>query len=207
MKTINVDTAKTSELLAFYNAHSDKPVSKFTNLETARRRVTALIESISISQQAHDAAEAAKAAAKQAKQTAKDTTALAKAVDSTLPAVAPKAAAPAKKQAAKPVKASDAVTKTDPAKTLAEAVVATRRSNSAGIAASWNDAEVREARLYRQGVVVVVNGKAQDFNSTKSAFEALGLPVSKHIRFRMKLKEANKLTFKHAGKDYEFSIL
>ena len=46
MKTINVKTAATSELVAFYNAHSDKPVKKFADRATAEKRVAALLETL-----------------------------------------------------------------------------------------------------------------------------------------------------------------
>ncbi len=204
---INIETAKTAELLAFYNAHADKPVNKFTNLETARRRVTALIEALEVSDRAHEAARAAKSATKAAKASEKNATKLADAVDKT---VAIKA------HAAEQAKAEPKTEKNTKAKPGYEVqhdndgdkiVAATRRSNAAGIAASWLDNDIREARLYRQGVVVMIGKNAQEYNSTHAAFAALGLPMSKVIRFRMKLKEAKKLTFTHAGKNFEFSIL
>lgn len=192
MKTINVSSAKTSELLAFYNEHADKPVNKFTNLETARRRVTALIETLDFSKKAQAVAKETKAVAKAASKTAKDASALAKTTEAT-----PKA----KNTPAKPGY------EVEHGKDGDKIVPAARKSNAAGIAASWNDIDVREARLHRQGVIVMVGKRASEFNSTAAAFAALGLPMAKHIRFRMKLKAAGKLTFTHAGKDYEFSIL
>lgn len=44
MKTDQVASATTADLIAFYNAHSTTPVKKFTDRKTAERRVTALIE-------------------------------------------------------------------------------------------------------------------------------------------------------------------
>lgn len=204
---INIDTAKTAELLAFYNAHADKPVNKFTNLETARRRVTALIEALEVSSKAHEAAQAAKTATKAAKVAEKNASKLADAVDKTVGAKLPAETAP------KPVASTEKATKAKPGYEVqhgsdGDKIVATaRRSNAAGIAASWLDTDVREARLYRQGVIVMIGKSAQEFNSTHAAFAALGLPMSKVIRFRMKLKEAKKLAFTHAGKTFEFSIL
>jgi hypothetical protein len=81
-----------------------------------------------------------------------------------------------------------------------------RKSNAEGIAASWADPTVRAERLNRQAVVVITKNGAHQHNSTKAAFEALGLPLSKHIRFRMKLKEAGKLDFEHEGKTFTFTI-
>ena len=47
MKTINVKTAATSELVAFYNAHSGKPaIKKFADRATAEKRVAALLETL-----------------------------------------------------------------------------------------------------------------------------------------------------------------
>lgn len=43
---INVQTAKTAELVAFYNKHASKPVSKFADRKTAERRVAALLGTI-----------------------------------------------------------------------------------------------------------------------------------------------------------------
>lgn len=42
---LNVSTATTAELVAFYNEHNaDKPVKKFADRKTAERRVSALLE-------------------------------------------------------------------------------------------------------------------------------------------------------------------
>lgn len=41
---INVKTATTAELVAFYNANAFQPVKKFTDRATAERRVTALLD-------------------------------------------------------------------------------------------------------------------------------------------------------------------
>lgn len=46
---MNVQTAKTSELLAFYNAHSGRPaIKKFTDRKIAEARVQALIDHIAM---------------------------------------------------------------------------------------------------------------------------------------------------------------
>lgn len=46
---INVSTATTAELVAFYNAHANKPVNKFADRKTAERRVNELIAGIKFS--------------------------------------------------------------------------------------------------------------------------------------------------------------
>jgi hypothetical protein len=40
---LNISTATTAELVAFYNQRADKPVKKFADRKTAERRVAALI--------------------------------------------------------------------------------------------------------------------------------------------------------------------
>lgn len=88
-----------------------------------------------------------------------------------------------------------------------------KASNSDGVAASWADNEVREARLTRDGVSVELEGQNVGvFKSTREAFRNLRLPDNKHIRFRLKLKEAHRIdggkeTFEHNGKKYVFQIV
>lgn len=82
-----------------------------------------------------------------------------------------------------------------------------RKSNAAAIAQSWQDPAVYNARLKRDGVAVTANGKTSEFKSVRAAFAALNLPDSKHIRFRMKLKEAKSATFEWAGTSYRFDIV
>lgn len=53
------------------------------------------------------------------------------------------------------------------------------------IAASWSDPTVKAARSKRDRVVVEGVG---EFRSVKEAFLALGLPLAKHIKFRVALK-------------------
>jgi len=46
---INVQTATTAQLVAFYNEHANKPVTKFADRKTAERRVNELIAGIKFS--------------------------------------------------------------------------------------------------------------------------------------------------------------
>ncbi len=62
---------------------------------------------------------------------------------------------------------------------------------AASAAASWADPDVRTARTTRNGCRV---GR-QDYPSVRAAFEALGLPLAKHIRFRAELKAKGRATF------------
>ncbi len=81
------------------------------------------------------------------------------------------------------------------------------RSLSDAIAASWADEKVAEARMTRHAVKVTVGQKSAEFKSTRAAFNALSLPDSKHIRFRMALKKAGKMVFEHDGRKYLFEIV
>jgi hypothetical protein len=63
---------------------------------------------------------------------------------------------------------------------------------SAAIAATWADPEVAAARAQRSKVFVEGRG---EYRSVKAAFIALGLPISKHIPFRMKLKASGQALF------------
>jgi hypothetical protein len=182
MKTNEISATKTADLIAFYNKNvpAEKAVAKFTNRATAEKRIAALVASL------------------QEKTAAKVKAAATVEQLPTNPKVATKTAA---------AKSAELETAIEAPKASAEAAVKVRKSNAAGISASWADPEVRDARLTRQGVAVVVGGKASQYTSIKAAFDALGLPIEKHIRFRMKLKEAGKLAFEHDGKSYAFAIL
>lgn len=89
-----------------------------------------------------------------------------------------------------------------------------KASNSEGVAASWVDSNIRAARLTRDGVSVELDGKNVGvYKSTREAFRNLRLPDNKHIRFRLRLKEAHRdhhgesATFEHNGKNYVFTIV
>ncbi len=45
------------------------------------------------------------------------------------------------------------------------------------------------------------------YRSVFVAFEALGLPVNKHIKFRAKLKLSGDEVFEHEGKKYHFVVV
>lgn len=73
---------------------------------------------------------------------------------------------------------------------------------SKGVAESWKNPEVAAKRSKRDGVFV---GK-EHYRSVRAAFEALGLPLEKHIPFRMIVKENGKATFEHEGTKYNFQL-
>jgi hypothetical protein len=61
------------------------------------------------------------------------------------------------------------------------------------------------AKSKHQQHKVMVDGVA--YRSTKAAFEALKLPLGRHIQFRMKLKAAGKLAFENGDKKITFAIV
>ena len=82
-----------------------------------------------------------------------------------------------------------------------EAQPAANRSDA--IAASWKDPKVAAKRAERTHV------KASNtvYRSVREAFVALGLPLEKHIKFRMKLKQVAEMTFKHEGRAISFKVV
>jgi len=77
----------------------------------------------------------------------------------------------------------------------------TDRSNA--IAKSWQDPITAARRAERNGVKVA----GEEYRSVRAAFLTLGLPDTKHIAFRAKLKAAGKATFEHEGNKFNFSIV
>lgn len=180
MKTIeDIKNAKTGELVTFYNAHNpSKPVNRFADRKTAEKRCIAILEAVAA--------------------LGEDTPA------APVPAVKVKG----RKVAEKPEVDTDAMSDEEfKAHMLGGVQEKERKSNAAGIAASWANADVYNARLTRNAVVVTVNNSHAEFKSVRAAFAQLNLPDSKHIRFRMKLKEAKKATFEWAGQEYHFEIV
>lgn len=139
MNTIDIKTATTNELVAFYNAATGKNIKKFSSRAAGEKQVAAIIEKM------------------------------------------PKPAAKAK--------------------VVAEKKEAGDRSKA--IAKSWEDPSVRAKRSERTSVKL----GGHFYRSVKEAFESNNLPLSKHIRFRMELKQHTQLTFKHEGKSYTFMVV
>lgn len=195
MKIEQVAKMNTPALVAFYNSHADaqgyKPVKKFADRKTAEKRVIALIEKL-------EAVAAAEEAAKDQPKASPLQGVLAamynapKVPDSmaNLPATRHEISDEEKGGAA-PVEKAQKV----------------RASNSEGIAISWANKDVRDARLTRNGVQVEFEGATQQFKSVREAFRHYRLPDSKHIRFRGALKAAKSMDFENNGKTYKFTII
>lgn len=81
---------------------------------------------------------------------------------------------------------------------------------------SWTDPNVFEARVTRHRVFVTTHQGMEptpetavetgEYRSTQAAFDALRLPGSKAVRFRMRLKESGKLAFQFGDKTYAFEL-
>ncbi|WP_060371097.1 hypothetical protein [Burkholderia ubonensis] len=83
-----------------------------------------------------------------------------------------------------------------------------KANNSVGVAASWLDPKTRGARCAREGVEVTLpSGEVRPYLSLRKAFEALRLPMGKHVMFRLKLKHSRQLKFEEGGKTYMFRIV
>lgn len=197
---INTTAAKTAELVAFWNAHCAtvalNPVKKFTDRATAEARVISLIEKLAL---AEDAAEEAaeEAAAEEATNEAELAT------DEVVEEEAEETPNTGAFGALCGSIAAAASGESKPQPIPARA----RASNSEGIAASWARPEVAAARLTRHGVEVKVDGVVEEFKSTAAAFREHRLPMNKHIRFRLTLKEAGEAVFEHNGKKYAFTLV
>lgn len=197
----DVIATKTADLVAFYNANSgSKPIKKFADRRTAETRVIALIESLNALDEPSN--ESPIPDAKPCEEVSSDVK------THKARAVVKKAEPTQEELDAMSDEEYEAFVKSG-LKDSANCVVQNgtpshRRSNSEGIAKSWDNKEVAQKRLTRNGVMVEGVG---EFKSVRVAFAALGLPDSKHIRFRMKLKEAGRLNFEFGNKSYTFQII
>ncbi|HDL9566467.1 TPA: hypothetical protein PX836_003823 [Escherichia coli] len=197
----DVIATKTADLVAFYNANSgSKPIKKFADRRTAETRVIALIESLNALDEPSN--ESPIPDAKPREEVSSDVK------THKARAVVKKAEPTQEELDAMSDEEYEAFVKSglnDSANCVVQnGTPSHRRSNSEGIAKSWDNKEVAQKRLTRNGVMVEGVG---EFKSVRVAFAALGLPDSKHIRFRMKLKEAGRLNFEFGNKSYTFQII
>jgi hypothetical protein len=193
---MNLSTATTAELLAFYNEHANKPVARFSDRKTAERRVNELMAAIKFS-----------------KPSPKKTAALA----ATPKKLAPKAVSHdqcPRCGATSDITAGE-IRELHGQQHLVNEHIAfchtcghswdvhtgharsePRASNpdrGAAIAASWQDKAVAERRAQRHAVrVQAPNGGEGNYKSVREAFMILALPLGQHIRFRGALKAAGR---------------
>lgn len=82
-----------------------------------------------------------------------------------------------------------------------------RRNIAEGVKKSWQDPDVRAARIKHDAVTVHERGVfVGEYSSTWQAFKALGLSGNKHQQFRKRLKIAGLLDYSEGGTVYEFKI-
>lgn len=80
----------------------------------------------------------------------------------------------------------------------------------ASMSASWKDPEIRAARSARHGVRVFEQGdsaNAVEYKSVAEAFRQLRLPMSRHIKFRMEVKDSGSGKFEHGKKILVFKLV
>mgnify|MGYP001172836207 CR=1 FL=1 len=226
MKTINVETAATKDLVAFYNANAahfgKKVVTKFADRATAELRVRQMVADLEAEETVKNKTaavktderkgadrrhEPAKIVVPQAEKKSYDY-----AVDG-----CPTCKATEDQTAAglDGTKAGDERNFChhcgteywrDTGKIYKAPAVSTTRSK--GISESWNNPEVAAKRAQRHNVKVVLDGKEVGiYRSTLDAFKKLNLPQSSHIKFRMALKAEGKKEYKSGDKTYKFSLV
>lgn len=164
-----VSAAKTPELVAFYNANAVKQVTKFADRGTAEKRVTQMIVDMVAAAQFCPFCDTLFNYGHDITYAGTEGT---KAGENYFHHHCGKIFRP------------------DGTAPKGSAPVSTDRSRA--IATTWTDPAVAAARAQRHKVVVEGRG---EFRSVKAAFLALGLPVSKVIPFRMKLKAKGAALF------------
>lgn len=204
---MNVTTATTAELVAFYNAKSATPVKRFSDRKTAERRVAALLASeqqqnvvkvtaqeiSAIARRAMAADNAHELRCPECGDTDNLTTGEVKIVRGMQHLVNEHIA---------DCHMCGHEWNTETGRPVRKAAASPERS--AAIAASWQDKKVAEARAARHAVEVVTpDGKKIWHSSVRHAFLVWSLPLGQHIKFRGQLKAAGKADF--GG--YKFKIV
>lgn len=175
--TAQVAAAKTAELVAFYNAHAVKQITKFADRATAEKRVLAEIAGM-----------------------VRNGSFCPHCSDINDPhsfnnmGITPAGAEGTKAGERFLCHHCDTEHHSDGRVYNAPAANTNR---SAAIASSWCDARVRELRSSRIRVTVTDDDGLMRASgvSVATAFRALGLPLSKHIAFRGQLRDAGRLSF------------
>lgn len=204
-----VENATMQELLAYYNANvaADKMVKKFASHDAAVKKVLTLL-SVQLALGGESAADKASDAILKAKSDGVKVHKTRKAKQKSKPDPEPAddenlSDEEWEAQMRAQFNQSEGENDNKPAKKTS---FGGSRSNAPGIAESWRDKSVKEARLTRNGVSVTVGNKTTEHKSVRAAFAAYSLPDSKHIRFRLKLKEAKTAIFEHDAIQYLFKL-
>lgn len=220
MQTVAIQEAKMSDLVAFYNAHviriqDGKTVKKFADRPTAEKRCAKLGDSLASYFEATSPESVPPEGFIFVGEMVTDD---GEAVEIEAAGVAPVAALNGAGATDEPEDEGPDVNtfgsmagaigamgeKHEPAPTKSNVG---RASNSQGVSLSWLVPDVRARRLTRDSVEVTVDGQTFPFKSSQDVFRHFHLQMSKHIRFRLKLKAARTATFTEGGKDYVFTIV
>lgn len=196
---MNITTATTAELVAFYNAHNAKPVKKFADRKTAERRCAALLPKVAAghimaaAQRAVAADNAHELRCPECGDTDNLTTGEVRIIRGRQHVVNEHIA---------DCHMCGHEWNTETGRPVRKAAASPERS--ASIAASWQDKQVAAARAARHAVEVVTpDGKKVSHRSVREAFMVLALPIGQHIKFRGALKAAGNANF--GG--YKFKIV
>ena len=208
MTKIDITTASTADLLAFFNAHSGAaPVKRFSDRKTAERRVAALIATTTPAEPAP--ARRPRAIIKFVQAYAENGSPVCPACGGTEDVTTGEVRELHGKQhiindhiACHHGCGHEWNTRTGrPARRASDKTAADR---SAAIAESWKNAAVAAARATRHGVRVTdPRGGSGVYRSVHEAFVALNLPLGRHIKFRGQLKAAGSKEFE----GFQFKIV
>lgn len=194
---INVQTATTAELVAFYNAHANKPVNKFADRKTAERRVNELMAGIKFSKPS---------AKKAAALSSTKVTPVAHTGSDACPrcgATADITCGEVKELHGKQHLVNEHIAFCHTCGHSWDVNTGRKVSDKAPkkdhgprgekIAASWQDKRVAAARATRHAVRVTdPRGGQGSYRSVREAFMVLALPLGQHIKFRGALKASGK---------------
>lgn len=201
---INVSTATTAELVAFYNEHANKPVNKFSDRKTAERRVSALLAGLKFSKPSAKNPKAPKLAYKQA---FVDGTPVCPACGGHEDVTSGRIVhdARGRQHVVDEHIATHHVCGHEWNMDTGRAVNAAAASpeRAAAIKASWTNKAVAAARAQRHAVRVTYAGRSEQYKSVREAFIQLGLPLGRHIKFRGLLKVNGRAVFD----DHQFSLV
>lgn len=191
-ETGSLESLTTKQLVDAYNALAEKPVKKFQDRATALRRTEALVREKVVEDAAVEQIAPAFA------QIDEDLVRRARLNAGECPACGGDAASQTAAGAENTTLGQNFNFCHECGTTYSISDGAERKPVSAkrslAIMESWNDLAVHTKRRQRSAVRVKnAEGEVAEFRSVKHAFLALGLPLSKHIRFRMDLKAAGKL--------------
>lgn len=222
MKTLeNVQAATLTELAAFYNLHNpEAQIKKFADRKSAERRVMAIVESLAIIEaQGGDQETGALVEPKEeapAPAPVVHKTRASRQVNAGAEFVSPNADVPEDEITPEMAAAELELMKAHAANAKSAPKAASGLSLSASIALTWLDPNVAAARMTRDGVTVDLQGENEGewltcgedggYKSVAAAFASLKLPMSKHIRFRLKLKKEGAAIFEWAGETYRFQL-